>query len=525
MPTLIDDALAYAERGWAVLPLHTPVAGRCTCGRDCGKKIGKHPRTAHGSQDAVRERATIQLWFSELWENANLGIATGGASNLFLLDVDPRNGGAESFEQILAQHGKFPDTVQHLSGGGGLGLWFQYPGWPIKNHKLAPGIDLRGEGGYFVAPHSLHASGRYYEFDSAAHPDMTRIAPAPDWLLETLYAKNHAPTADPSTFAPLAQPRGLPRLAWHILHGTSRRHYPTPSEAEQAAITALVNAGWAFEAVLDAFGRLAHPETHFRRAQREDGDHEARRWLKLSFDNAVKFVLSHDSAETRRVLHLAGERRNWALNVPWQGRGGASQFKVLLAHIAVVEMCKRDIYHADERTIADNANCARCTVHRAHKALMQRSVLRRVTPYDPRKPSLATQWQLLPVAPLLESVPLGYHSQGGESVREWYPNGTSQHDLFRGQSSAGQIFSLLLQGPRRAGELAHVSGRGRNTVWRGLQTLAALGLVERDGEFWRAREGVDLAALAAERGTNITAQRQRKRHADQRAARRAKFGK
>src|SRR5262249_15398402 len=100
------------------------------------------------------------------WPEANIGIATGAISGLVVLDVDPRHGGDESLEQWKTRYGHdFLTTVTSCTGGGGWHLFYTHPGqsMQIKNKVgLAPGLDIRGDGGYIVAPPSLHASGQRY---------------------------------------------------------------------------------------------------------------------------------------------------------------------------------------------------------------------------------------------------------------------------------------------------------------------------------------------------------------------------
>jgi len=186
-PTRVDSAVAYARRGWPVLPLHTVTGGRCSCGRgDCASP-GKHPLTAHGLKSAVADEPIIREWWAR-WPDANVGIATGPASGLLVLDVDPRHGGDETLAELEARYGKLPDTVEALTGGGGRHLLFQHPGGSVGNSagKLGFGLDIRADGGYIVAPPSRHVTGRPYEWDVSSHPDDVPIAPAPAWLLELL---------------------------------------------------------------------------------------------------------------------------------------------------------------------------------------------------------------------------------------------------------------------------------------------------------------------------------------------------
>src|SRR5947207_3382883 len=87
-PEMIDAAREYAERGWPVLPLWWPRPGiGCACGRPDCSKPGKHPLTRHGLHDASTEAAAIRHWWTR-WPRANLGIRTGAASGLLVVDVD-----------------------------------------------------------------------------------------------------------------------------------------------------------------------------------------------------------------------------------------------------------------------------------------------------------------------------------------------------------------------------------------------------------------------------------------------------
>ena len=181
-------AQGYANRGWPVIPLHTPTPeGRCSCGKPC-QSPGKHPRNSHGLKDAVTDADTIQHWWTQ-WTDANVGIVTGCISGLVVLDVDPRHGGDESLAKLGAQYGKLPDTPEAITGGGGRHFLFAHPGngTILRNRAgLAelPGLDVRGDGGYIVAPPSLHVSGRRYEWELLGHPDVVPLAPIPKWLLK-----------------------------------------------------------------------------------------------------------------------------------------------------------------------------------------------------------------------------------------------------------------------------------------------------------------------------------------------------
>ena len=182
----LQAALDYAARGWHVFPLQAPKPGAgCSCGkRDC-KSVGKHPRTQHGLKDATTDESTIRAWWRK-WPDANVGIATGADSMLVVLDVDPEKGGDESLADLEKAHGPLPGTVRGLTGGGGTHLYYQHPGSihvKTSASELAPGLDIRGDGGYVVGPPSLHESGQRYVWDVGAHPDDLSAQPIPTWLL------------------------------------------------------------------------------------------------------------------------------------------------------------------------------------------------------------------------------------------------------------------------------------------------------------------------------------------------------
>ena len=122
-------------------------------------------------------------WF-RTWPDAGIGIVTGTVSGLVVLDVDVRHGGDVALQQLEREHARLPTTVECWTGGGGRHLYFAHPGGFVRNKVgLAPGIDIRADGGYVVAPPSLHASGLRYVWVEGRAPGRTEIAALPDWLL------------------------------------------------------------------------------------------------------------------------------------------------------------------------------------------------------------------------------------------------------------------------------------------------------------------------------------------------------
>jgi len=175
---LLAAALDLAARGLPVFPLHDPTSGRCSCGRaDCGSP-GKHPRTPHGVKDASTDPERVRAWWKS-WPTANIGVST---EHLLVLDRDDRHGGVETLARHVAEHGSLPETPEVRTGGGGH-FYFAAPrgGVRCSAGALGAGLDVRGVGGYVVAPPSLHSSGECYAW--VVTHDECDLAPAPAWLL------------------------------------------------------------------------------------------------------------------------------------------------------------------------------------------------------------------------------------------------------------------------------------------------------------------------------------------------------
>ncbi len=182
---MLDWALAYANLGWHVLPLHGIIDGRCTCGVEtCGRSAGKHPRIKTGANHAgaaTTNEATIRGWWKR-WPDSNIGVMTGPISGLAVLDVDGERG-MESLNLIQDKIGPMPDTVCSQTGSGGYHFLNQHPGEEHRvvnrAHAIGPCLDIRGNGGLFVLPPSVHLSGERYRWVVA--PGEAELASF-DWL-------------------------------------------------------------------------------------------------------------------------------------------------------------------------------------------------------------------------------------------------------------------------------------------------------------------------------------------------------
>lgn len=198
---ILSAALDYASRNWPVFPTWWPESGGCACskGRECTRP-GKHPlaRLApNGLLDATTDPNIIRGWWAQ-YPQANIGIRCGAESGLIVLDVDAYKTGLASLEELEARHGRVPYSIRAKtgSGGGSLHVYLAHPkdGRRISSNssgKLGAGLDIKADGGYVIAPPSVHASGGTYEWVDV---DDSTIEPAPAWLLQLL-GKSDQPTA------------------------------------------------------------------------------------------------------------------------------------------------------------------------------------------------------------------------------------------------------------------------------------------------------------------------------------------
>jgi hypothetical protein len=160
--------------------------GRCACpkgGEPEHRSAGKHPITANGSKDATDDPEQIAEWRAR-WPKANWGIATGEGLIVVDLDVKPGKNGMESLKAL----GTVPRTRMVKTGGGGRHLYFLGNASNSSN-KVGQGIDVRGTGGYVMAPGSNHESGGTYELILDLPP-----VPLPDWLADLI--EQESPTRD-----------------------------------------------------------------------------------------------------------------------------------------------------------------------------------------------------------------------------------------------------------------------------------------------------------------------------------------
>jgi Bifunctional DNA primase/polymerase, N-terminal/Primase C terminal 1 (PriCT-1) len=173
-------ALALAMRGLAVFP--------CWQNR-------KTPVCKHGFKEATTDPKIIEAWWSS-YPFANIAVATGRVSGVFVVDIDEKRGrtGEADLRALEVKHGPLPATVESITPSKGRHLWFRMPEFSVPSSvgKIAPGIDIRGDGGYVLVPPSCVDSHYSWSVDSASE-----FADAPQWLFP-IAEVSHIDTRRPS---------------------------------------------------------------------------------------------------------------------------------------------------------------------------------------------------------------------------------------------------------------------------------------------------------------------------------------
>jgi hypothetical protein len=257
MTRLLDAALAYAGRGWPVFPCHGWTGTICSCGhRDCDSPA-KHPRTGHGLLDATTDPARVRGWWAR-WPHANIGLRTGVAFDV--LDVDGPDG-----EAALPRDLPDSETVDGptVETGKGWHVYLTPTGLGNRTGLLAH-VDWRGNGGYVIAPPSMHPSGRRYRWELPASPTFgpkSQLRPPPTWLLNLLDPPR-TPAAVPAargmsttdTYGQRALESELGRLAVAPDGERNKHLYRAAIRLGQLVVARQLDAGEVVEALV-AVGR------------------------------------------------------------------------------------------------------------------------------------------------------------------------------------------------------------------------------------------------------------------------------
>ena len=173
----IEAALGYATMGWHVFPVPP--------GTKSSHKSAEHSNGCRWG--ATTDPAEIRRDWRR-WPKANVGITCGPDSGLFVIEADTVDGhgidGVGNFAALIAQHGGLPATIEVVSPTGSKHFYFRWPeGEDIRNStgQIAPGVDVRGNGGMVLGVPSVRPDGGTYRWGNP--PPLFDLADCPEWLL------------------------------------------------------------------------------------------------------------------------------------------------------------------------------------------------------------------------------------------------------------------------------------------------------------------------------------------------------
>jgi len=347
-------AVAYAKMGFAVFP--------CI-------DNGKEPATKHGFKDATNDPDVIARVWAD-YPECNIGIATGAPSGgVFVVDVDNHNGvdGSQYLIDWQREHGKFPETACATTGGGGEHLFFRAPaGVSVRSAAhVIDGVDVRGDGGYIVAPPSRHPSGALYEWD--LHPDDYPIAEANQSVLDLVRnngAQDRKPFELPRRiksgerdttlfkYAASLQSRGMDDKAiFTSVSDANRARCDEPLDEKQ--LRKLVNSALGYE---KGKSKKEAPEivgSGTRLMVASNGT------VKQTIENAYRIVKGDPKLAGRFWWSETGFCRMAELPLPWDARN-SSRPVIDEDYSALTAYCERYYgLHAKEAVVDAVAICAK----------------------------------------------------------------------------------------------------------------------------------------------------------------------
>ncbi|MBI3001978.1 MAG: bifunctional DNA primase/polymerase [Deltaproteobacteria bacterium] len=158
MNELLTAALIYQKRAFSVIPIQP------------GEKKPLFAWEEYQSRRATEEE--IKPWWLK-WPEANVGIVTGSVSGLIAVDVDSIEA-KDKLKGLLSDYDL--SAVPRSRTGKGWQLFFKHPGVTVPNRAgIIPGLDVRGDGGYVVAPPSVHPSGKVYKWEVPINGELPKL--------------------------------------------------------------------------------------------------------------------------------------------------------------------------------------------------------------------------------------------------------------------------------------------------------------------------------------------------------------
>jgi hypothetical protein len=231
--------------------------------------------------------------------NANIGIATGVASDLLVLDIDPRNQGVATLRRLEADLGPLPETVESVTGSGGAHLFFRALRGVSVRGQLGAGVDVKFAGGYVVAPPSRHANGHAYAWRGGRASSEKPLATLPEAWVNAL--TRTAATTPRFSCSPSSSSTSLSHR-----ERRARRYARkiSPAVSGQQGHTTTFRA-----AIIVTIGFDLDAETAFRVLREEWNASCVPPWSARELRRKINEALTHSTALPGFLLDRFGERR------------------------------------------------------------------------------------------------------------------------------------------------------------------------------------------------------------------------
>lgn len=227
--TPLNLALSYITSGIPVFPCRADDEHTNDYDPETGEFItlkSKTPYTSNGFKGATKSERIVRILFGDRHPDSIVGIPTGEQLGAWVLDVDVHKdddgnviNGYETLAALEAKYGDLPATATAKTAGGGEHRYFRYvPG--VRNRgKLGAGLDVRGSGGYVIAPGSRMIDGSEYVWLDHDGDGLPPLAEAPDWLLSlVLPAQTEAATPADYRYTPGTNDHYVERAVEAELH-------------------------------------------------------------------------------------------------------------------------------------------------------------------------------------------------------------------------------------------------------------------------------------------------------------------
>jgi len=318
--TLAFEALSLAQHGLAVFPLQPREK------KPYGHSTGLHAATIDhllvdrwwaGREPLPKKEDAPASVVIRVRADSNIGIVTGPASGVWVLDLDGKTA-EEGLAALVAVHGELPATPEQITGGGRQLLFAWDDAYPIRNSasRIGPKIDVRGDGGYIVAPPSIHPGkpeegippGRVYTWVPGRSPFDIPFAAAPEWLLKAAMPApepEHRPPTQPRTvMAGRASAYGEATLAT-----TCGRIASTPPGGQNEALfgyAAFIGARIAGGEIDHAYGRASLIDAGLRMAPR--GKPWTLKDVENTVDRGLKAGEAHPTSAPERAAFQPAQR-------------------------------------------------------------------------------------------------------------------------------------------------------------------------------------------------------------------------